>query len=295
MLVVPIILVTLGVCINGLHLPYNKAIDSQKTTKFNASAGFRHVTAGIAHVSGSMRHLSGEPESESRVALLITTFNDADTRNSLYVPRIQWWLENTQFSLYIVDSGNHKFSGLKLKHLTKRPKPHFLHFDQAKLTTHEQKVLSSHGDSEAKSVYELISIQRVGQRYGSELKKFDYIIKLTGKYVLPTLSQSLDHVFQQFTKGDLPDMLVESMSFPVPGDCLNSEIFGFRGAIFDKVVGILEERLEKGGIMENAVKMVQMHENMTSFTLPEINIPQQWRTNRGDGSTLAHVHRCRSS
>ena len=76
---------------------------------------------------------------------------------------------------YIKDVNNKVIFSAKIEDATKT-----CHFDQRPLS-----------DSKNQTVLELISLGKAFSAYGEEWQNYDYVIKLTAKYMLPELSNSL--------------------------------------------------------------------------------------------------------
>ena len=107
-----------------------------------------------------------------KFALLLCTYND-DSRKRMYEEVINWWIARKEVDIYIVDSADNVFSA-KIEDATKT-----CHFDQRPLS-----------DSKNQTVLELISLGKAFSAYGEEWQNYDYVIKLTAKYMLPELSNS---------------------------------------------------------------------------------------------------------
>lgn len=113
-----------------------------------------------------------------KYALFISTYN-VDTRKNMYKDVIRWWMKNSSFDIYIVDSSNNQFDN----DIESMCKIH--HFNQVDHT-------KTKGCS---TTLELLSFKQAFSVFGTEWEtNYDYIIKLTGKYTLPCLEKNLQDV-----------------------------------------------------------------------------------------------------
>lgn len=103
----------------------------------------------------------------TRVALLLTTYH-VPPRSRMYADVIRWWLERSEFDVYVVDSANRPFPPFPRE-------PHTLHFSQSATVTN-----STQG--------ELESLSRALSHF--PFQKYDGVLKLTGKYIVPDLSDA---------------------------------------------------------------------------------------------------------
>ena len=102
-----------------------------------------------------------------KFALLIGTYN-VDKRQQMYSDIIHWWMTNSSFDIFVVDSSNNNLSD------DIESKCKVLHFDQS---IHTKCTGSS-------TVLELLSLNQAYHTF-----QYDYVIKLTGKYTLPKLQE----------------------------------------------------------------------------------------------------------
>uniref|UniRef100_A0A7S0H3W1 Uncharacterized protein n=1 Tax=Amorphochlora amoebiformis TaxID=1561963 RepID=A0A7S0H3W1_9EUKA len=224
---------------------------------------------------------------EPRIALLLTTHN-APNRHDVYSPRIQWWLDNSNFAIYVVDSTNNSFSKITVPRNHTSPFKVF-HFDQNQLTSKEEALHRKFTLKKSSSFYELVSLQRAGQKFGSELRQYLYVIKLTGKYVVPSLSHHLFNITR--AKGRKPMLMVQGRRKD-HDRMIPSELFGFSGVIMRTIFEGLHNflvRYKEYQLMEQSLYFVTKNLGYATYHLPRMRIPHQFRIARGDGSMLAYL------
>ena len=106
-----------------------------------------------------------------KIALLLCTYN-SEKRSKMYEDVIMWWINRKRFDIYVVDSANQKFSD-QIETSAK-----VFHFDQTPLS-----------NSKSQTTLELLSLQQVCAHFGQEwTDNYDYVMKLTAKYILPELT-----------------------------------------------------------------------------------------------------------
>ena len=97
--------------------------------------------------------------------LLLTTYNTKENQN-IYVNNIKWWLENSLFDIYVVNSSGKDFN----EHLNS---------NRLKIFTYDQYNYAPKGKST--TYYELLSIKKIIEHFPSIVNDYTMIIKLTGK------------------------------------------------------------------------------------------------------------------
>eukprot|EP00493_Phyllostaurus_siculus_P027857 UN28205 len=109
--------------------------------------------------------------------LLLTTFNIAD-RTDMYRTVIKWYLANTTYSMIVVDSFG---SGFNISN----PRLHYVIYNQSEFTIFPFRF---------KSNSEAMALAQVREKAWGFMKGFKYVVKLTGKYIIPTLTQELNKI-----------------------------------------------------------------------------------------------------
>ena len=148
-----------------------------------------------------------------RVALLFTTYNVPE-RQAMYRQRLDWWRTHIRFPLFVVDSSGHGF------HMDGVPEYVF---------TQEGGTALSPTDSE------LVSLRRAERHFRTQFAPFDYVIKITGKYILPSLASNL---------AQLPcaDLILQSEESNQHFQIQSSEVVGFRTATMAATLAALDTK-----------------------------------------------------
>jgi len=206
-------------------------------------------------------------------AILLTMYNSPE-REGLYAKRLRWWLHNTDLPVFVVDSANHDFP-IEMKEI--RPFKE-LHFDQRQFLPHWNETMDG-----ASTVAELASLDRAWNAFGKLWsEKFDYIIKVTAKYVLPDLTNAM-HLMHH---GD--EFIFQDNSFDLDSNSpwVGTECLGFNS----KHMGLLLQLLHKQpGYLEARVAAVAKARELTYEQLPPLLIPEEFMTQRGAGDVLWSV------
>jgi len=202
-------------------------------------------------------------------AVLLTTYNTED-REAMYVARLQWWLKETKLPIFVVDSAGRGFSPSISTHRSFKQ----LKFDQTNVLGFD--VGSTEG--------ELLSLKRAWEAFQGDWSRYDYVVKVTGKYVLPDLQFEMRKV----NKGN--SFILENFSdHPEVGYLrwVNTELLGFNAAH----MGDLLEKLanNEGGTLEDKLGQMIMTHQYSEQQLNNMALPVGYRTQRGNGDVLAAV------
>ena len=155
-----------------------------------------------------------------KYALLITTYNSTKMRNTMYTSIINWYLKNTNITIFVVDSYNAGFDNIECSD----QKRLFIHkFDQNTYKLHHK----------SSTTCEIISIKEAFANFC--FNEFDYIFKLTGKYAIPELENYLD----KFEISDTPDLILQYRAVS-KHKAQNSEIFGISVLEHERILSLLE-------------------------------------------------------
>lgn len=164
------------------------------------------------------------PFSNIPVALLLCTVN-TEERRSMYEDVILWWLDQKPvFDLFIVDSTTNSF------HPRIESQCRICHFDQTSVPNYESIKNNT-------TELEIIALQHAQDHFALQWTSYTYVVKLTGKYKLPTLYTTLKRVI----KDDSTDLFVQSIHFK---DWQNTELFVFKPLLFQNMLNVLN-MLEK--------------------------------------------------
>lgn len=135
---------------------------------------------------------------EIKCAVLLTTCikpavesfqSDETTRKKQYEESITKWMDKTNLIVYVVESSNRGFPELeeKYKHTNRL---HIIKYDQTKVSC-------NHNSGVCRTYYEAYSM-----KYALEqMKYYDYILKVTGRYYLDGVEKDLNNILH----GDMMD------------------------------------------------------------------------------------------
>lgn len=150
-----------------------------------------------------------------KFALLLCTYN-VGNRKDMYQDVIRWWMKNSSLDIYIVDSSNNIFDD----DIEKSCKTY--HFNQADYT-------SNRGCS---TTFEFVSYIQALILFEKEWNtNYDYIIKLTCKYTLPSLESILTEITDSSN-----DLFVQNI---YDSSHTNTEIFIVKSTQFSTIVNDL--------------------------------------------------------
>ena len=163
-------------------------------------------------------------------ALLITTFNTIHqaslrdccaplTRKEMYTLIINWYLENTSLSIFVVDSNNIGFD-IKNQRLS------IYVFDQYDCWDSTLPPMSS-------STTEILSIKKSFEYF--DFTKFCYVFKLTGKYAIP----NIEKVFEEIVSAEVKSDLILQFSQDEKNNHQNTEILGIKVSQYDIIMNKL--------------------------------------------------------
>jgi len=187
-----------------------------------------------------------------RCALLLCTYNE-QTRREMYHNVIRWWMNNSDFDIYIIDSSNEKMDD----DIEKQCSVH--HFNQVDF-----------GVDGNTTDTELFSLQQAYSAFWTQWVRngYDYVVKLTCKYKL----LGLEHALYQLNDSS-NDIICQSRK-------RNCELIGFKASIFKELINELKD--ETSTKME--AKLIKVRNNRKYIhLLPLKNIA---RYKRANGSIL---------
>jgi len=211
-------------------------------------------------------------------AILLTMYNSPQ-REGLYAPRLRWWLEKTSLPIFVVDSANHYFP----KDMQDIRPFQELHFDQR----HFLPPSWNETMDGASTVAELVSLDHAWSVFGKLWsEKYDYVIKVTAKYVLPDLETAmhLTHRGREFIFQDNAFSLNDEI--PWLASWVGTECIGFNSRHMGSLLHLLQNQK---GYLEKRVAAVAKFGNYTYEHLPPLQIPDEFMTPRGSGDVLWSV------
>ena len=188
-----------------------------------------------------------------KFALLICTYN-VEKRQQMYSDVIHWWMTNSSFDIFIVDSSNNKFSD------DIESKCKVLHFDQS---IHTKCTGSS-------TVLELLSLNQAYNTFQNDWKEYDYLIKLTGKYTLPKLTE----VLKKSVVDKNNHLICQSRKTK---NNQNTELVIFNSAHFKS---ILERMGKESGLLESII--FKIFDQIPSTNLPRLDNTSKYKRGAGD-------------
>lgn len=189
-----------------------------------------------------------------KTGLLLCTYN-VEQRRDMYHTIIRWWMKNSKFDIYIVDSSNNEFD----KDIEESCKT--FHFDQYDVR---------YGGDDMKcssTLTEVLSLREVHKVFGEEWENnYDYIIKLTCKYTLPELEKQCNAI-----KNRDNIMLIQNRGGA------NTELLIIRS---DKFGELVEEFYKMDSILEHRLR--DLKPNFKHIKLPKIYNTSTYKRAAGD-------------
>lgn len=225
------------------------------------------ATNDTEKISGDSKSTK-QRETSPTFAILLTTYN-AEDREAMYTMRLQWWLSMTELPIYVVDSAGRGFP----PSLSKIRSFKQLKFDQKEVF----------GDRMDSTLGELLSMKHAWEAFQKDWSRFDYIVKVTGKYVLPDLQSAM----QKVSKGN--SFIIEHYTDHADAGHLrwvNTEFLGFNAALMGK---LLEELANNKNALEDRLGQMLVTGNYLSQQLDSMKLPELYWTKRGAGDVLKSV------
>lgn len=208
----------------------------------------------------------------TNVVLLLCTYHEP-VRSPMYHDVIRWWLHQSSFSLFVVDSANRNFE----KDVENHPRVRTFHFDQ------DRDFDPSLGKRDP-TAYELNALRRWCDTYENWLRNNPqrFVFKLTAKYKLPELESVLRTI---------PALLEPQLSWIVQHNHTdqyqNSELFGIRAS---RMRGWIHRLRRMNGFVEMEQRMGALL--LSSNTIPFRRLPSLRNLAhypRNNGSVLTHL------
>jgi len=228
----------------------------------------------LLQATKSKDQLSQEHDQPARpsLALLLTTYNEP-TRTKMYEQRIRWWLSESTLPIYVVDSYNLPFS----EGLMSIRKFREYHFDQTQVLGTPPRGGSTGG--------EILSMKKAFDVFKAEWAQYDYVVKITGKYVLPTLTSA----FATVSKGSA--FIVQSSHYDLqssrPG-WVGTECLGFDAKRMGELLAAIEVQ-HPPPIESKVASLLWDGGHYSHQRLPLMPVPEAYRIARGAGDTLVEL------
>lgn len=208
-------------------------------------------------------------ETKPRFALLLTTYNEYN-RTPMYTDVINWWLNNSNFKIFVIDSYGRGFP-----HITNERVSVFS-FDQSKYFS------KSHNIGQ----YELFALWKGILHWGNLFNEYDYIIKLTGKYRLPSLVSQLNAV----NNNTYDIILQHAGSHEVKWQ--NTECIGFNPKSIKPIIKYLyfEDKTSFNHGLEYKIYLLSRYSKYSFYKIKEpMNIPIQYKVKRNAGDFMEYL------
>lgn len=202
-------------------------------------------------------------KTQYHIAVMLTTFITEDPkRKQMYEQNVKRWLSETDFDIFLVDSSNQGLSSVQ------HPRLHVLVFDQSK----DPGVSESYLSNKEKN-----SVLKAYHHFRNKLHEFDYVFKITGKYVIPNL-RSLSETIPKGT-----DIIVQHLQI-THGQ--NTECVGFRPHALMPVMNLVQN--EETREFEKVMHQLTSSNKFKVHRLPPITLDQGIK--RTDGSILKELY-----
>tara|TARA_B110000483_G_scaffold243596_1_gene334427 strand:+ start:8732 stop:9448 length:717 start_codon:yes stop_codon:yes gene_type:complete len=189
------------------------------------------------------------------LTMCINTFNnnskkDKKYRLDLYKKNIDNYLKNTNLDIYIVESSNDKI----LKNIYK---------DNNRINIHSFDLNNSKymkNFPQSSTFYEIFSMYEAYKHF--KLYKYNNIIKVTGRYYLPTIEKSLDNLDNNY-KLYVQHRETKSKS-------KQTEIIGFKSYYFKN---IFNEVIKQNKIFEHTITYLSKKDKCTNLPRLDLEYP----------------------
>lgn len=193
------------------------------------------------------------------LTMCINTFNnnsekDKKYRLDLYKKNIDNYLKNTNIDIYIVESSNDKI----LKNIYRdNSRVHIHSFDLNNLKYMKKLPQSS-------TFYEIISMYEAYKYF--KLYKYNNIIKVTGRYYLPTIEKALNNLDNTYK------LYVQHRTLKIKKNLIfkQTEIIGFKSYYFRN---IFYEVLKRKQNFENVITYLSKKERCTNLPRLDLEYP----------------------
>uniref|UniRef100_A0A6C0BX30 Glycosyltransferase n=1 Tax=viral metagenome TaxID=1070528 RepID=A0A6C0BX30_9ZZZZ len=204
-----------------------------------------------------------------RFALLLTTYNE-NIRTPMYTDVINWWLNNSNFKIFVIDS-----YGTGFPHIT-NDRVSVFSFDQSKYFNEPHNI----------GQYELFALWKGILHWGNLFNEYDYIIKLTGKYRLPVLVSRLNAI----DNNTYDIILQHAGGHEVKWQ--NTECIGFNAKSIKSIIKYLyfEDKTSFDRGLEYKIYLLSLYSKYSFYKIKEpMKIPIQYKVKRNFGDFLEYL------
>jgi len=190
-------------------------------------------------------HVSKQPFNINKWCILLTTCVNRKSQTpeqrkeilSIYQRSISDWLTKTTLPICVVDSSDYPFN----------------EFADTRLIV----VHYTCKETGSSTISESISILHALE-HSKELKAYEYIVKITGRYYIPNMKETLENIPYSY------DLYLQATRTP---DLQNSEVFGFKRILADDIFIPLADKTDTL-IMEERLWNISHTGKYTSYVLP---------------------------
>ena len=202
-----------------------------------------------------------------KVALLITTYNE-EKRTPMYQEVIRWWLKNTAFHLFVVDSANNSFGS----DIEQNNRVSVYHFNQNDFIKHNPRLINP-----GPTVPELLSLEK-SISFFKEFHNYDFVFKLTGKYTLPEFETTIQHL-------SIPDDVTFICQYiGTVTHWQHTELLGIRVKDFQTIISQLKSYKT---FFEKSISLLIQHKQFKFIKLPPLKNTSTYA--RNDRSHLTSI------
>lgn len=203
-------------------------------------------------------------------ALILTTHANEDNF-FMYNRVVNWWLSKTPVNIYVVNSSTFPLQLEDHERLT------VVSFDQTKVDR-RLKNWPEYYKTSLPTLGEALSLAAVSKVMSHEIRDYKYVVKLTGKYILPDLPVALH---------ELPPDFSMAVQKPEDSQCpWRSEVWVTSGKTYQASVTILS-LMEDLKNMEARIGIVSAL--YKASYLPPLEIPEMWRFPRSGHDIRTHL------
>lgn len=189
----------------------------------------------------------------------MTTYNE-EVRSDMYNKVIQWWLQNTTFHMFIIDSANRQFS----PDIENNARVKTFHFDQT------QFISGTFHSNIRPTKFEMLSLNKGYEHFEKDLSKYEFVFKITGKYQIPEFEETISKI----VPNDLE--LICQSKFP------GTELLGIRVAILKQFLYDLNS-FQENMILE--LRVEALCKNLKCFKMKPLKLSSSYA--RNDRSILS--------
>jgi len=175
----------------------------------------------------------------------LNDYNSPDSRLQLYIDTINDYINYTNLTIYVVESSNYSF-------------PEFKNNPRVKVFTFKTDNKIKCNDCSA-TPYEAESILKAFNYF--DLKRYDKIIKVTGKYYIPNMETLIKNIPAD------ADIFFQNTNENMLGK-QNSEIFGCKTKFLPEIMNKIIENSRRNMNFESTLYSISM--NYKVYTFPSI-------------------------